>query len=114
MSPKLIDNQPSEIVVARTNGAHVAESDAQWVRDVLNGRTVRTPQLPARGDAVEAWLKAQRDERPACTSGYDTLDQLLDSYRLHADTRTPLDQHCCEGGNVDDCAGCYDAKETSR
>jgi hypothetical protein len=41
MSPKLIDSQPSEIIVARSDGAHVAESDAQWVRDVLNGRSCR-------------------------------------------------------------------------
>jgi hypothetical protein len=28
-----------QIIVARSAGAHVAESDAQWMRDVLNGRT---------------------------------------------------------------------------
>jgi hypothetical protein len=27
-----------QIIVARSAGAHVAESDAQWIRDVLNGR----------------------------------------------------------------------------
>ncbi|MFI0162292.1 hypothetical protein ACH4OH_28165 [Streptomyces albidoflavus] len=31
------DGQPTTIHVARTGGAHVAESDAQWVRDRLNG-----------------------------------------------------------------------------
>lgn len=33
------DGQPMTIHVARSAGAHVAESDAQWMRDVLNGRT---------------------------------------------------------------------------
>ena len=31
------DGQPMQIIVARSAGAHVAESDAQWVRDRLNG-----------------------------------------------------------------------------
>lgn len=35
------DGQPMTISVARSAGAHVAESDAQWIRDVLNGRRPR-------------------------------------------------------------------------
>jgi hypothetical protein len=72
----------------------------------------QTPMLPAvpprRGDAVEAWLKAQRDEysRDHDTQ-WDVIDGLLDEYRLHADTGTPLDQHACEAGNGDDCHGCH-------
>lgn len=31
------DGQPTQITVARSGGAHVAESDAQWIRDRLNG-----------------------------------------------------------------------------
>lgn len=64
------------------------------------------PPLPARGDHVEAWLKARRDEH---TDGYtrdpdwETLDHLLDDYRLHADTGTPLVEHVCEGRVVGDC-----------
>jgi DNA polymerase-3 subunit epsilon len=53
-----------------------------------------TPHQPARGDAVEQWLKAQRD---AHLDGYDTpppgwhaLDRVLAAYRNHADTGTPL------------------------
>ncbi|WP_369214416.1 hypothetical protein [Streptomyces flavofungini] len=34
------DGQPTQIIVARTAGAHVAESDAEWMRTRLNG-----PQL---------------------------------------------------------------------
>ncbi|MEU8723549.1 hypothetical protein [Streptomyces antimycoticus] len=34
------DGQPTTIHVARVAGAHVAESDAQWVRDRLNTPTV--------------------------------------------------------------------------
>ncbi|MFZ3592276.1 hypothetical protein [Streptomyces sp. BH104] len=31
------DGQPTQIIVARTAGAHVAESDAAWIRTRLNG-----------------------------------------------------------------------------
>jgi hypothetical protein len=31
------DGQPMQIIVARSAGAHVAESDAEWVRRQLNG-----------------------------------------------------------------------------
>jgi hypothetical protein len=31
------DGQPTQIVVARSAGAHVAESDAEWIRARLNG-----------------------------------------------------------------------------
>jgi len=54
------------------------------------------PPQPRRGDHVAAWLKAQRDQH---VDGYDSpppewhaLDRVLDDYRLHADTGTPLDQ----------------------
>ncbi|MEV8398794.1 hypothetical protein [Streptomyces niveus] len=33
------DGQPTTIHVARSGGAHVAESDAQWIRDRLNPTT---------------------------------------------------------------------------
>ena len=65
-----------------------------------------TAPLPARGDAVDTWLRAQRD---AHTDGYtrdpewEAIDAVLDAYRLHADTGTPLDQHVCEGRVVGDC-----------
>lgn len=64
---------------------------------------------PQRGDAVEAWLKARRDQHREQTDDWFFLDELLNDYRLHADTRTPLDQHACEDGNIDDCLGCYQA-----
>lgn len=31
------DGQPTQITVARSAGAHVAESDAEWIRQKLNG-----------------------------------------------------------------------------
>jgi len=46
---------------------------------------------PHRGDEVEAWLKAFRDRQPPVSDGWHTADWLLDDYRLHADTGTPLD-----------------------
>lgn len=62
------------------------------------------PPLPARGDAVEVWLKAQRDahsDRYGVTPAWYALDDTLDRYRLHADTGTPLDQHACDGPHCD-------------
>jgi hypothetical protein len=57
-----------------------------------------------RGDAVEAWLKAQRDEYHQTTGPqWVALDEVLDTYRLHADTGTPLGEHVCEGQAVGDC-----------
>jgi hypothetical protein len=64
------------------------------------------PPLPARGDAVEAWLKGQRDthsDRYGVTPAWYVLDDALDTYRLHADTRTPLTEHVCEGRVAGDC-----------
>ena len=59
-------------------------------------RTTTTPPLPLRGDHVDAWLRAQRDEYPADSITWDILDDLLDTYRGHADTGTPLDEHAYE------------------
>lgn len=64
---------------------------------------MRTP-LPARGDHVEAWLKAHRDRFAdgfTRDPQWEALDQLLDDYRLHADTGTPLGQHACDGPHCD-------------
>lgn len=59
---------------------------------------------PRRGDTFEAWLKAQRDEYGVRSSPqWITLDGVLDAYRLHADTGTPIDQHICEGCMRGDC-----------
>ncbi|TXJ78591.1 hypothetical protein E2C11_16420 [Streptomyces lavendulae] len=61
-------------------------------------------QQPRRGDQVEAWLRARRDEHRDTGHGvWSTLDALLDQYRLLADTGTPLGEHVCEGRVVGDC-----------
>lgn len=49
------------------------------------------PATPRRGDEFEAWIKRQRDEFSVGSYPWNALDELLDSYRLHADTGTPLD-----------------------
>lgn len=49
---------------------------------------------PRRDDAVAAWLKSRRDEYTRNevddVNGWFVLDNLLDDYRLHADTGAPL------------------------
>ena len=63
-----------------------------------------TQAAPRRGDAVEQWLKTQRDEYEVRSSPqWGALDEVLDTYRLHADTGTPLGEHVCEGRVVGDC-----------
>jgi hypothetical protein len=47
---------------------------------------------PRRGDAVAEWIKAKRDKHPQQTQQWTVLDDLLDTYRLHADCGVPLDQ----------------------
>ena len=62
------------------------------------------PALPRRGDAVEAWLRAQRDQYDngfTRDPQWEALDATLDAYRLHADTSTPLGQHACDGPHCD-------------
>ncbi len=54
-------------------------------------------EQPRRDDKVAAWLKANRDQYKDGTGDsadaiFYALDALLDSYRDHADTGTPLDQ----------------------
>lgn len=51
--------------------------------------------IPTRDDAVAQWLKARRDEhsdRYGRLPAWYVLDELLDTYRLHADTGIPLGQ----------------------
>jgi hypothetical protein len=50
-----------------------------------------------RGDDVAAWIKRQRDEQVEQSATWFALDDLLDTYRLHADTGTPLTQQAEEG-----------------
>jgi hypothetical protein len=48
---------------------------------------------PQRGSDVEAWLKAKRDvynDESGASGAWWALDDLLDDYRLHADTGQPL------------------------
>jgi hypothetical protein len=47
-------------------------------------------ELPKRGDAIEAYLKMQRDRHSKNGLAWIALDDLLEDYRLRADTGTPL------------------------
>ena len=52
---------------------------------------------PRRGDTVEEWLKRRRDEfTDRLSHGFFVLDRMLDDYRLHADTGTPLSEDVSE------------------
>ena len=95
-------NQPDQILAAM---ACVVSAAAVLLAAFLTHCTrIRPEPQPARGDAVEQWLRAQRDvhsDKYGVTPAWFILDDLLNLYRLHADTATPLDQHCCEGNGCD-------------
>lgn len=55
---------------------------------------------PQRGDAIEVWLKSWRDRHQRGFPSWYSLDDVLDDYRIHADTGTPLDQEVSEGGEL--------------
>jgi hypothetical protein len=56
--------------------------------------------LPRRDDAVATWLKANRDRSSGpVMPRWRAIDYLLELYRDHADTGTPLGQHACEPGD---------------
>jgi hypothetical protein len=58
---------------------------------------------PHRGDKVDAWLRARREEYPRGTAEWHTVDGVLDRYRLHADTGTLLTEYVCECRGTADC-----------
>lgn len=66
------------------------------------------PHVPRRDSDVAAFIKRHRDryDKNSAASGksmdfvrYRALDDLLDDYRLHADTGTPLDEEAFDGGD---------------
>lgn len=53
--------------------------------------------VPKRGDDIEAWIKQWRDRYDPNGSdrhidAWIAADDMLDDYRLHADTGMPIDQ----------------------
>lgn len=63
--------------------------------------TIESRHKPRRGSDVAAWLKEWRDHSMFSTDDQSrsVIDSLLDDYRLHADTVTPLDQVVVDGGD---------------
>lgn len=56
---------------------------------VVPGNLIPT-HLAHRGSDVETFIKRARDQQEPMTEPHDVLDGLLDDYRDHADTGTPL------------------------
>ncbi|MFJ5644095.1 hypothetical protein [Streptomyces sp. NPDC093223] len=87
---------------AQSNEASSAPDQASRAGQNLRIDVQAVPR-PARGDQFETWLKAQRDEFERDGTPWPVIDYLLDEYRLHADTGTPLSEHVCEGKAIGDC-----------
>lgn len=68
----------------------------------IRARMADTPagHRPDRDDEVAAWIKRHRGKQVRDGRAWLALDDLLDDYRLHADTGTPLDQPAHENGEV--------------
>ncbi|MCX5336926.1 hypothetical protein [Streptomyces sp. NBC_00140] len=91
-----------DVDVANGSGwVHSPGSDTPCLTAIPAGAAA--PGQPQRGDEFEEWLKAQRDAAADYPEAYQAADGLLDLYRLHADTGTPLSEHVCEGQEVGDC-----------
>ncbi len=74
--------------------------DVSLSRPVDRGTRADSPEaLPRRGDAVDRWLKEWRDDFKGFNGDdvWAVLDDMLDDYRLHADTGTALDADVSEG-----------------
>lgn len=77
-----------------------------WLRRLLaalthTGPGYDTAPLPYRGDRFDHWLRDQREQADSIEG--HIIDGLLDTYRLHADTGTPLNEHVCNGRVIGDC-----------
>ncbi|MFD8488678.1 hypothetical protein [Streptomyces sp. NPDC059712] len=94
----------------RLREAEILDREAAELRrvaDETQPAETEAQHQPRRGDQFEAWLKTQRDSFGWHGANdrrlYDTLDGILDRYRLHADMGVPLDGHVCEARVVGDC-----------
>ncbi|MEV7154876.1 hypothetical protein AB0N77_09655 [Streptomyces misionensis] len=113
--PAPVAQQPTPECIASISGSCYREMQGEGPCDTEGGECVYggrpageqqqtdTKARPRRGDQFEAWLKQQRDNYRPRSSAWNELDYLLDQYRLHADTGTPLTEHVCEGQTVGDC-----------
>lgn len=94
-------SRPSIVVLAGLAGAYgtplrelleAAGHGSDWSLELPGEFT------PQRGDDVETWLKRRRGVYPRESVGWRVLDDALDDYRLHADTRTPLAEDVVDPG----------------
>jgi hypothetical protein len=94
------------IDVNREHFPAAVQNGIVWATSELRRLALRIPEpvvRPRRGDGFDQWLKAQRDLCLGHASTWAAVDGLLDQYRLHADTGTPLGEHVCEGRVTGDC-----------
>lgn len=84
-----IDGNTAHAVIAADDIRSIAGRAAVLTLE----ETDMTTYQPERGDAVEAWIKRHRDSYGSqVDDAWRVLDDLLDDYREHADTGTPLDR----------------------
>lgn len=85
--------------LAKLREAYAAAVDDNLRMEVaLAGQATEKDATVPYGE-VEAWLKAQRDRSTKYTARWTVVDDLLDDYRLHMQTETPLTEHAHEGSH---------------
>jgi hypothetical protein len=89
--------------LSSTGDVRIAHGMAAELQRMADEAQPQTEIRPQRGDQFEAWLKTQRDLCVGHATSWGAVDGLLDQYRLHADTGTPLAEHVCEGKVAGDC-----------
>lgn len=97
------DGQPMTIHVARSNGAHVAESDAQWIREQLNDRPRGLPSITdgitgaeaeasAMFDMTIGEIRALKTERDAATARAEQAEAERDDTQRRFDALVTSDK----------------------
>lgn len=87
------------------NGSCLLPGEAKYLLEQLDSHR------PNRDDDVAGWLKRQRDKYRRMGEVLESqihlaIDDLLDDYRLHADTGTPLSEEALDGSDSE-CNGAY-------
>ena len=92
-----------EIANAGLTGPQILVAAEEFLKHTYVGPDTHTPM---RGDKFEAWIKWWRDQHITDEVGprhpaWTAIDAMLDDYRMHADTGTPLSEEVEEPGGTD-------------
>jgi len=80
------DGQPVSITVMPSAGAHVAESDAEWIRELLNHHDLDADHAVAlERESIVRWLESRLASIDALAARVDTHQYQAEAFRLASD-----------------------------